>query len=240
LAVTIMFLGVPLTATPFATRTWVSGVGDDANPCSRTAPCKTFQGAIDKTAAGGEISVLDPGGFGTLTITKSITINGAGTDASILATCLNGIIVNAADTDVVTLRNLQINGAGTGQTGVKILSAGAVIVDTVAIYGFDTGIESTLGSTTVLNSVITNNRTVGVNGKGGTVTLEGNMIASNTMGVIATAPATVRLSDNSLFNNQTGLGCGGGTIASANNNRKGGNTGGSAAVCAPTVSVAIQ
>src|SRR6201986_952393 len=68
-----------------ATRTWVSGVGDDVNPCSRTAPCKTFAGAISKTAAGGEIDSLDPGGFGTVTITKSITIDGgAGQVGSLL------------------------------------------------------------------------------------------------------------------------------------------------------------
>src|SRR5579875_1175658 len=78
-----------------ATRTWVSGVGDDVNPCSRTAPCKTFAGAISKTAAGGEIDVLDPGGFGTVTITKAITIDGGGTMASILASGTNGINVNA-------------------------------------------------------------------------------------------------------------------------------------------------
>jgi hypothetical protein len=59
-----------------ATRTWVSGVGDDANPCSRTAPCKTFAGAISKTAPRGEINALDPGGFGAVTITKAITIDG--------------------------------------------------------------------------------------------------------------------------------------------------------------------
>jgi hypothetical protein len=69
-----------------ATRTWVSGVGDDVNPCSRTAPCKTFAGAISKTAAGGEISALDPGGFSAVTITKAITINGGGMLASILGT----------------------------------------------------------------------------------------------------------------------------------------------------------
>jgi len=69
---------IATSAQAQATRTWVSGVGDDANPCSRTAPCKTFAGAISKTAAGGEISVLDPGGFGAVTITKSITINGDG------------------------------------------------------------------------------------------------------------------------------------------------------------------
>src|SRR5438105_15149189 len=68
-----------------ATRTWVSGVGDDVNPCSRTAPCKTFAGAISKTASPGEIDALDPGGYGAVTITKSITIDGAGTLASILA-----------------------------------------------------------------------------------------------------------------------------------------------------------
>jgi len=75
-------------------RTWVSGVGDDAYPCSRTAPCKTFAGAISKTAAGGIISVLDPGGFGAVTITKSITIDGGGIEASILATGSTGVAGN--------------------------------------------------------------------------------------------------------------------------------------------------
>src|SRR3569833_3224253 len=64
-----------------ATRTWVSGTGDDANPCSRTAPCKTFAGAISKTAAGGEINCIDTGGYGAVTITKSITIDCTSTDA---------------------------------------------------------------------------------------------------------------------------------------------------------------
>src|SRR6201984_3508840 len=79
-----------------ASRTWVSGVGDDANPCSRTAPCKTFAGAISKTAAGGEIDALDPAGYGAVTITKGITIDGGGGQvASVLAAGTNGIIVNA-------------------------------------------------------------------------------------------------------------------------------------------------
>src|SRR5215204_5022229 len=59
-----------------ATRTWVSGVGNDVNPCSRTAPCKTYAGAILKTAVHGEISTLDPGGYGAVTVTKSLTIEG--------------------------------------------------------------------------------------------------------------------------------------------------------------------
>src|SRR6476469_8182596 len=94
-----------------ATRTWVSGVGDDANPCSRTAPCKTFAGAISKTANCGEISVLDPGGFGAVTITKSITIDGTGTLAGILASLTTGVIINATATDVITIRGVSINGA---------------------------------------------------------------------------------------------------------------------------------
>src|SRR6266849_61397 len=95
-----------------ASRTWVSGVGDDANPCSRTAPCKTFAGAISKTAVGGEIDALDPGGFGAVTITKAITIDGGGGQvASVLVSSTNAIVVIAGASDVVTLRNLSINGA---------------------------------------------------------------------------------------------------------------------------------
>jgi hypothetical protein len=119
-----------------ATRTWVSGVGDDANPCSRTAPCKTFAGAISKTAAGGEINAIDPGGFGAVTITKSITIDGAGTQASILAANTNGIIINGPAI-AVTLRNLSIDGANTTTgNGIRILQASAVNVDHVAVMNF--------------------------------------------------------------------------------------------------------
>src|SRR5258707_581134 len=91
-----------------ATRTWVSGVGDDVNPCSRTAPCKTFAGAISKTAAGGEIDVLDPAGYGAVMITKSITIDGgSGQVASVLTNVGNGIVVSAGGNDVVILRKLS-------------------------------------------------------------------------------------------------------------------------------------
>lgn len=131
-----------------ATRTWVSGVGDDANPCSRTAPCKTFAGAISKTAAGGEISVLDPGGFGAVTITKSITINGDGTLAGILASLTNGVIVNAGVNDRVVLRNISINGAGNGLNGIRYLAGKSLTVDNVTISGFTTrGIDMSLAAT---------------------------------------------------------------------------------------------
>src|ERR1700683_351708 len=86
-----------------ATRTWVSGVGDDANPCSRTAPCKTFAGAISKTAPAGEIDVLDPGGFGAVTITKAITISAVGVGTGgVLVSGTNGFVIAAGASDVVT------------------------------------------------------------------------------------------------------------------------------------------
>src|SRR5271169_149298 len=108
-----------------ATRTWVSGVGDDSMPCSRTAPCKTWAGAISKTASGGEIDALDPGGFGALTITKSITLDGGGGQvASALVAGTNGIVVAAASNDVVILRNLRLdgllgNGTSIGSAGIS-------------------------------------------------------------------------------------------------------------------------
>lgn len=128
-------------ASAQATRTWVSGVGDDANPCSRTAPCKTFAGAISKTVAGGEIDALDPGGFGAVTITKSITIDGGGTLASILNPSTNGININAGSGDSVTLRNLTINGAGSGLIGVQVLNVASLVLENVAIAGSATGVN---------------------------------------------------------------------------------------------------
>lgn len=128
-----------------ATRTWVSGVGDDANPCSRTAPCKTFAGAISKTAAGGEISALDPAGFGTVTITKSIIINGGGELAGISAGLANAIIINAGANDVVTLKNLDINGQGNGLSGIRYLAGKAVHVEHTWIGGFTNyGIDASM------------------------------------------------------------------------------------------------
>ncbi len=138
------------TVAQAQSRTWVSGVGDDLNPCSRTAPCKTFAGAINKTAKDGEISVLDPGGYGAVTITKSIYINGthgAGY-GSILNSLVNGVIINITDVNdvrkAVRLRALDINGVSTGINGVSILSANNVWVEDSVIDG-NTGNGTTSG-----------------------------------------------------------------------------------------------
>ncbi len=118
-----------------ATRTWVSGVGDDVNPCSRTAPCKTFAGAISKTAAGGEINCLDPGGWGAVTITKSITIDCSQFPGGILNTSGNGININAGISDAVVLRGLEVTGVGSsyGSSGIRITQVGSVTLENVTI-----------------------------------------------------------------------------------------------------------
>jgi hypothetical protein len=136
LVVCVLSFAFITTAHAQATRTWVSGVGDDANPCSRTAPCKTFAGAISKTAAAGEIDALDSGGFGAVTITKSITIDGGSNLAGVLVSGTNGININAAATDRVTLRGLTFDGIGSGIDGVQINAAGNVVIDHCTFQGF--------------------------------------------------------------------------------------------------------
>jgi hypothetical protein len=172
-ALFVAFLSVPAHAQ--ATRTWVSGVGDDANPCSRTAPCKTFAGAISKTAAGGEINVLDPGGFGAVTITKSITISSESFEAGVLVSGTNGIVISAAATDQVVLKGLDFEGLGTGLDGVKILSAAAVYVLNCRIHHFTGNGVNSVNSTAngrvfVEDSVILQNA--------GGVNIQGNGVAN--------------------------------------------------------------
>jgi hypothetical protein len=142
LGIVFMIFASAGSANAQATRTWVSGVGDDANPCSRTAPCKTFAGAISKTAAGGEINVLDPGGFGAVTITKSITISSEGFEAGVLVSGTNAIVISAGVNDTIILRGLDIEGLGTGLAGIKFLAGGALYVEKCNINHFtQNGIE---------------------------------------------------------------------------------------------------
>lgn len=225
-----------------ATRTWVSGVGDDVNPCSRTAPCKTFAGAISKTAAGGEISVLDPGGFGAVTITKSITINGVGEDAGILAAAGPGIVINAGASDVIRLKHLHLLGVSNATVGIRFINGAALIVDDVAIINFQTGIESNVGTTFVNDLLVTQSTYYALRARGtSTFTIENSMITNNNIGAMAEDSSQLRMSNNAFYNNLTGFSClGSGVLASAGNNRKAGNSGGSAPVCSPTVAITVQ
>lgn len=212
-AVLMFTLVVASLAHAQATRTWVSGVGDDVNPCSRTAPCKTFAGAISKTATGGEIDALDPGGFGAVTITKSITIDGTGTMGSILAAGTNGIIINigATSTDAsksVRLRGLTINGAGTGINGIRILAASKVSIEDVVLDGFTgngVSVETTSAAQVFIkNSSIRNNAGSGINVSpgGGEVILSGVSVVHNANGLTAPRGAIISFKNNVIYGNK--------------------------------------
>lgn len=231
-----LFVSLFVVAEAQATRTWVSGVGDDVNPCSRTAPCKTFAGAISKTAVNGEINCLDPAGFGAVTITKSITIDCEDTQGSILAAGTNGVIINIAtptptDKKTVILRGLSINGAGTGSNGVRILAASKVFIEKTVLDGFTLNGVSVENATLVQVFVgecsIRNSAGAGIGSKGtapAEITSVKSTIAGNGTGIAAGAGATFRISANSIVFNTTGLAASsGGKIMSTRDNLIDGN-----------------
>jgi hypothetical protein len=211
IAVAITFVGMTLASAFYtapacaqATRTWISGVGDDANPCSRTAPCKTWAGAISKTAAGGEIDALDPGGFGAVTINKSITLDGGGGQvASVLVSGTLGIAIAAAANDVVTIRNVRFQGllgngsnpSGAGTNAIQINSAGSVLIENCVIENFaQNGINDTRTSggtqLTVKNTILSNNAQVGIRSAATATnfgTLENVQVTGGGFGIAAAA-----------------------------------------------------
>jgi hypothetical protein len=201
-----------------ATRTWVSGVGDDANPCSRTAPCKTFAGAISKTQTAGIINCIDSGGFGGVTIIKSITIDCRPFLGGVLAGATNAINVNVAGGTVI-LRGLDIEGAtGVGLVGVNIIAAAAVHIQQCFIYQFQSGsaagvkVATTSGNPKVMitDTYIHDNGTGGTGGgvlsqgSGGfpLVTLNNVKLDNNVQGVQNNSVSRMRIA-NSLFAGNT-------------------------------------
>ena len=205
LVIATFLLAFASIAQAQASRTWVSGVGDDANPCSRTAPCKTWAGAISKTAACGEIDALDPGGFGAVTITKSITLDGSGTFASILASLVNGIVINAAATDVVTIRGISIDGFCNGNNGINILQAKTVNVEDCVIFRFSTGNGITVNETNDLNLNVRN-----------TVIRDNTLDAINTFTSGGSNAVKVTLDNVSLIGSANGLHARSGSRVTAN------------------------
>ena len=193
-------------ATAQAPRTWVSGVGDDVNPCSRTAPCKTFAGSFARTAPGGEINCIDAGGFGVLNITKSITISCEIGTAGVAAGGTNGFTINAAATDVVVLNGLDIDGFGTGVSGISIVSAAAVHVRHSQIRNFKGGGSGiTVAPTSIPVRVFVSDSLIANNGNSTTtggiqikpqgsgaasVVITNTRIDANTAGVLADASGT--------------------------------------------------
>jgi hypothetical protein len=229
-AVAVMGFSVPAKAQ--ATRTWVSGVGDDANPCSRTAPCKTFAGAISKTAPFGEINCLDPGGFGALTITKSVTISCQAGTAGVLVSGTNGFIVNVGVNDRVTLDGLDIDGVTTGINGVSMIGAGKLIIRNCSIYNFSNfgvNIQAPAASPAprvfLQNSLVTGNSLGGVNVQGESGAINNAFVISSLIenngpfAVKVTGPSSLILSASVLSGSPSSIiVSGGGNVTSYGNN----------------------
>jgi hypothetical protein len=197
---TMCAFSAALVADAQATNTWVSGVGDDTNPCSRIAPCKTWAGAFSKTATGGEIDALDPGAFGAITITRSVTLDGGGGQvASVLVSGTDGIDVNAPFS-VVNLRNLRIqglygNGGLSGTNGINFTAGSALHIEKCAIYGFlENGIKVNLASG---GQVFIDDTTSQDNG------MTGLTVAGTTGGV--TGEVHVSISNSHFSNNGVGV-----------------------------------
>jgi hypothetical protein len=217
-AVASALFAISAPAHAQAVRTWVSGVGNDADPCSRTAPCKTFAGAISKTATNGTINCIDNGGYGAVTITRSMTIDCHETLASILTNEQGptGIIINvtgAADPKdtlrTVRLRNIDILGANAGSTGISILAGAAVIMEDMSITGFTkNGISDTRSegktSLVVKNSIIANNAGAGVSAlaQDNNVVLDNVHAVKNSYG-IALGKTNNGAINRSVFSNNT-------------------------------------
>ena len=165
IALSMLLLACSFAQAAGATRTWVSGVGSDMNPCSRTAPCKTFAAAYQNTQAGGQINVIDAGAFGSLTIDHSITIDASESFAGILGyNDVPGFLINAGPSDVIVLRGISI--AGAGGSGIKFMAGGKLYVEDCRIFGFlEKGIEfmpSTDGELFVKDTIIRNNGGAGI------------------------------------------------------------------------------
>jgi Collagen triple helix repeat (20 copies) len=234
----LLLLVVAPQASAQAVRTWVSGTGDDVNPCSRTAPCKTFQGTISKTAERGEINAIDPGGFGTLNITKAITIDVSSVEGGVLdSDGVNGITINADATDDVVLRGLDIFGYGfsgtcTTSDGIRVLSARTVRIENTRIrqQARAVWIAPSVDVSVLLDDVtLANNCTAGVMAKptadgSARVSINDASISNSGTALSVDDRAAAWLSRSTIFGNAQGLeALGTGTIADWGDNHVGGN-----------------
>ncbi|HEX9953925.1 MAG TPA: right-handed parallel beta-helix repeat-containing protein [Allosphingosinicella sp.] len=224
-------VGFSAPATAQATRTWVSGVGDDVNPCSRTAPCKTFAGAFSKTAAGGAINCLDPGGFGAVTITKSMTISCPYTEGGALAGG-NGITVNAGPEDVVVIRGLDIFGVNPPGNGIRFIAGGALHVEDSTIRRFNAANSAGISVEAAGPAKLYVSRTT-ISGNGSGIRLNGKVtafiddthIAGNAGAALsASGDALAYVGDSSIVGNGSGVSTAGmAKVNSYGDNRLNGN-----------------
>src|SRR5665213_2244647 len=141
-----------LTAAPaYAQRVYVASQGSDANNCSLQLPCRSLQHAVTVSESGGEIAILNTGGYngGTaVTINKAISIvNQGGYEAGIsFLSGVPGIVINAGPNDGISFISTTATSALTVSNSLVADNAGSGIV-----------FEPTDAATAVFNRVEVNN-----------------------------------------------------------------------------------
>jgi hypothetical protein len=158
------------------TRTYVSGLGRDGNPCTPSSPCQTFEAALVRTVAGGEIYVLDSANYGAVTINKAVSITSEGAVAGVVATSGAGIIIAAGAGDVINLRGLDIDGGGSGGIGIQFSSGQSLNIQKSTVRGFqNSGISfgpNGPGTLFITDTTVTNNANNGIS-----VTSNGSVVS---------------------------------------------------------------
>jgi hypothetical protein len=226
---TVAHAGQPVASSTPLTRTYVSGTGNDSNPCTAAKPCLTFKGALALTVAGGEIYVLDSANYGPVTINKALTITSEGAVAGVLATSGAGITISAGATDVINLRGLDIDGSGSGSVGIQFNSGQSLniqksavrnftgsginfapsaasslfVADTTLINNGSNGISLTNNATGAVTRVTATNNGAGILAYGSSVnlTVTDSVASKNTYGIGASSSAV--MVRNSTFNSNS-------------------------------------
>lgn len=162
IALLVCCFGVIATsALALSPRTFVSGLGNDANSCATTAaPCRTLQRAHNETSAGGEVNVLDAASYGDVVITKAISIVNDSGGTALVQTGGTGIRINAGASDAMHLRGLTIVGLNTVGHGVYFDTGASVDIVNCMIRKVNDGVVLPSTSTTprkfsIVNTTIT-------------------------------------------------------------------------------------
>jgi hypothetical protein len=233
---TSFIFSAALLAEAQSTRTWVSSAGNDANPCTTVAPCKSFAGALAKTFNNGEINCLTPGGYGPVTIAKNITIDCTGTLGGIYAAPATSAVTINIPGGVVRLRGISISGQSAGQYGVTITAAQKVSIEDTVIDGFANGINLVTvaaSELSVSNSTIRNNAagifinpSSALSATAVTAAVFNSRIMGNTNYGIYAATSDTAVTDCLIAGNSTGiLATSGGTVRISGNTVSENNTG---------------
>jgi hypothetical protein len=175
LLVAAMLIALPAGAQLF--RAYVSGSGNDSNPCTLPQPCRLLPAALTAVASGGEIWMLDSANYNTteVDITKSVSILAVPGVVGSLVAPQGGLAVNVNGAGIaVSLRNLVIVPLGANGTGIAFNQGQSLTVAGCEIANMDKAIIIAANSGAALTVTDTAIRNANLNA----IDIEGGAIAS--------------------------------------------------------------